>query len=90
MNNENQNPALEKSELEEYEISLNNWDGVDILNEETYDYEERTVYTTATSLEEASDKFSAFFQSIIDNHGYNGMKPMTLWLFQRIQDGTRL
>lgn len=90
MNNENQNPALENGELEEYEISLNNWDGVDILNEETYDYEERTVYTTAASLEEASDKFSAFLQSIIDTHGYNGMKPMTLWLFQRIQDGTRV
>lgn len=87
MNNENQN---QDPKQEEFELTLNNWDDVEILNEDTHDYEERTVYTTASSLEEASEKFAAYFQSVIDTHGYNGMKPMTLWLFQRIQDGTRV
>lgn len=77
--------------LEDYELTLNNMDGVDEYDNlmETQ-FEERTIYTKARSLEEATDKFAAFLDKLVETHGYNGMRPMTLWLFQRIQDGTEI
>jgi hypothetical protein len=82
---------LNTGDLEEYELTLNNMDGVDEYDNlmETQ-FEERTIYTTARSLEEATDKFAAFFDQLVATHGYNGVKPMSLWLFQRIQDGVRI
>jgi hypothetical protein len=63
-------------------------DGYDTLMESQF--EERTIYTKARSLEEATEKFTAYFDQLVEAHGYNGARPMTLWLFQRIEDGTRI
>jgi hypothetical protein len=83
--------ALDADGLEEFELTLNNMDGVeeyDTLMES--EYEERTIYTKARSLEEATEKFTEYFDRLVETHGYNGVRPMTLWLFHRIQDGTRI
>lgn len=74
---------------EEYELTLNNFDGLEEQTSLT-DFEERTIYTVASSYEEAMQKFTEYLDSIVTNHGYNGVKPMSYWLFQRIQDGTRI
>lgn len=76
---------------EEYSLTLNNEDGVAEQNPSLgMAYEEKTIYTTARSLEDATDRFSVYLDHLIETHGYNGSKPLTLWLFQRIQDGARV
>lgn len=83
--------AVDADGLEEYELTLNNVDGLEEYDSlmET-EFEERTVFTRAASLEEATDKFAAYFDKLIETHQYNGVRPVSLWLFQRIEDGTQI
>lgn len=74
-------------EKELFEVTLNNIDGVNILDESHEQYEEKTIYVNAESEEQAADRFSQYFETLMESFGYNGMKPTTLWLYQRIQDG---
>jgi len=78
-------PPASDDQLEEFEMTLNNTEGVENPPEE---YDERTIYTKARNAEEAAMKFEAYLNNLVETHQWNGMQPMTLWFYQRIQDGT--
>lgn len=78
--------GLEDDGAETFVLTLNNQDGVD--QDLLTDYEERSIYTRAANASDAEAKFEAFFGRLMEQHEYNGMRPLTLWLFQRIEDGT--